>query len=42
MLTLVGHPTTWLLLVAAWLSLGSLLALALGLIARVGVWRGRP
>lgn len=36
-----GNSSTWLLLITAWLSLGALFALALGLIARVGAWRGR-
>ena len=36
---LFGHWQTWMLLLAAWLSLGALTALAFGLIARVGAWR---
>lgn len=36
-----GHWQTWLLLAAAWLSLGALFAVALGLVARVGAWRER-
>lgn len=34
----LGNLDTWLLLIAAWLSLGALMGLALGLIARVGQW----
>ena len=36
---LFGHLETWLLLGAVWLGVGALMALALGLIARVGAWR---
>jgi len=38
---LFGNLETWLLLGAAWLALGALMALLLGLIARVGAWRER-
>lgn len=37
--TWFGHWQAWILLVLAWLALGALSALALGLIARVGAWR---
>jgi hypothetical protein len=36
-----GHLETWLLLAGAWLALGAIMDLALGLIARVGAWRER-
>ena len=36
-----GHWQTWILLGSAWLGLGALMALAFGLIARVGAWRER-
>lgn len=40
-MTWLGRWHAWVLLMAAWLSLGALSALALGLIARVGGRRGR-
>ena len=36
-----GHLSAWLLLGLAWLSLGALMALVVGAIARVGAWRER-
>lgn len=38
---LFGHWQTWALLAGAWLSLGTLMALVFGLIARIGAWRER-
>mgnify|MGYP001420548517 FL=1 len=38
---LFGHLETWVLLIVVWLSVGALMALALGLIARVGAWKER-
>jgi len=38
---LFGHLETWLLLGAVRLGMGAIMALALGLIARVGAWRER-
>lgn len=39
-LTWLGHPSTWLMLFGVWIGFMALFALALGLIARVGAWRG--
>lgn len=36
---LFGHWQTWLMLLAVWVSLGALTAIAFGLIARVGKGR---
>lgn len=36
-----GSLAPWLMLAGAWMGLTALVALALGLIARAEVWRGR-
>lgn len=40
-MTLFGHWQTWAMLLAAWLALGALTAIAFSLIARVGKGRER-
>jgi len=37
---LFGNLSTWLMLIGAWVAIGTLTALALGVIARVGRGRG--
>lgn len=41
MTTWFGSLSPWLMVAGVWIGLGALMALVLGLIARVGAWRGK-
>jgi hypothetical protein len=40
-MTLIGHPSTWLLVALAWLGLSLIVSALVGSIARVGTWSAR-